>query len=106
MWRMFLQFQRIQALLKNYYTNKESWLWPSLKGHKRARKVTIKFVWDIDVENIHIKFWKDSCIPQKDYCANKVSGWKNGQTSFLSSVTKSRSEQKSQFVLKNVYLFS
>ncbi len=38
------------------------WPWPSLKGH---RKINIALVWDIDVENIPVKFWKESNIPER-----------------------------------------
>ncbi len=38
--------------LKGYHANNISWTWPSLKGHKGNRKVNIKIIWDIDVENI------------------------------------------------------
>ncbi len=34
--------------------------WPSLKGHK---KVNIELHWDNDVENIPMKFRKDTCSP-------------------------------------------
>ncbi len=32
------------------------WSWPSSKGQKHQTKVTIKLIWDFDMENIPVKF--------------------------------------------------
>ncbi len=48
--------------LKSFHANMFSWPWPRVKCYNGHRKVNIKLVQDIDVENIPVVFGKDPSI--------------------------------------------